>query len=229
MYRAKFTHLRRNGLTSQLPQVLATTALVASRCPSQAGSTTNSGASQVIRQADRVERGLQHPPLWSLDVFCRIRLGESRIPELQPRSKPATRSIPWTDRNLLSKNHRGDGSDIEKGYLRSLLLTWKHTFTSPSSANDVEVRDDITRDENAPLAARQCVTSRSIAYAAVRLLLALSSLDIVRAIKVSTSVTRIATSLTSSMLKGPHHPPLCLSSWDGEIGILWHFKIEAEA
>ncbi|KAH6902217.1 hypothetical protein BKA70DRAFT_1521303 [Coprinopsis sp. MPI-PUGE-AT-0042] len=152
------------------------------------------GASPVIRQDDRHGRGLQHPLCGRLmcpaefnwddpEVAAKIIACDSKYP-LGPTA------------NVLLPAER---PSVEGKSFSPPQQTWKHIFTSPSSANDVDVGPESNQDENTPPLARQRipggsrasakkptksvaanvnltrVTPRSIAYAAVQLLFALSS------------------------------------------------------
>lgn len=173
---------------------------------------TDLDASPTISHTDREGRGLHHPLCGRLlcsaeynwdDPECMLYLLQKvyslTICALRVVAKIRNCHIDYPlgpTANALFHRHQGDPSDVEKGYLRSALLvkTWKHIFTSPSSANDVST-EDASGDENPPPAGRQRtaankkkatksvastvnlthVAPRSIAYAAVQLLLALSS------------------------------------------------------
>ncbi|KAJ2914040.1 hypothetical protein MD484_g6382, partial [Candolleomyces efflorescens] len=147
---------------------------------------------QLIRLSDRDNRGLQH------DV-CGMLLSPVDLDWDDATTRTNIRNfaegyeLSATARALYA-NYKGDPTNLEKDFLKSGLLvkTYKCIFTSPSSANSFE----LSQDDNASPAPQQnsnqkkrssrkhvaallhmdhAVSSRSIAYAAIQLLFALSS------------------------------------------------------
>ncbi|KAF5319827.1 hypothetical protein D9611_012832 [Ephemerocybe angulata] len=150
-----------------------------------------------LQLGTRADRGIQHDVCGRLLCPIRYDWDDPTVRASIRAFKPGF-ELGWSAR-CLYEDYRGNPSDIEEGYLKSPLLvkTFKHIFTSPSSAEADSSSSGSSDTENSPPANRQRtstlgrkptkrdiattlnmgqkVTSRSIAYAAVQLLFALSS------------------------------------------------------
>ncbi|RXW12626.1 hypothetical protein EST38_g13229 [Candolleomyces aberdarensis] len=151
----------------------------------------------LIHPASRENRGLQHDLCGKLlsPVDCDW---EDPIIRAKIRNFEAGFELSSSARALYA-NFTGDPRNLEVGFLKSKLLvkTYKCIFTSPSSANDVNLGEDsdqenvdhppvrrrtsskshksVRKDVAGTLHMDHKVTPRAIAYTAVQLLFALSS------------------------------------------------------
>ncbi|KAF7974702.1 hypothetical protein HWV62_11485 [Athelia sp. TMB] len=142
-------------------------------------------SSPPLRPGTKHERGLDNdhtgrlicPAEYAWDDTDKIREGD---PDFQVTAHS------WP--NFMYADYQCDPEDVEKGFLKSHLMAFKHIYTSPSSANASDDASDeqptkrakntigtSTRSSVAKLINLDKVTPRSIAYVAVQLRFALSN------------------------------------------------------
>ncbi|KAJ3514959.1 hypothetical protein NMY22_g14577 [Coprinellus aureogranulatus] len=142
-----------------------------------------------LKTTSREGRGLQHDLCGKLLCPIDINWNDLEVREKVRSCEPGHELSMFA--RALYAGYTGDPAKLQEGYLRSMLLVkvYRHIFTSPSSAQDIDALAE--NDENAAPPKKKSrtskgrcvvqlnmmsrVTPRSIAYAAVQLLFALSN------------------------------------------------------